>query len=449
MKKFLLISFLLISTTLQAQFDPLLQPNEGLIGGGLGVVWINGQPNYAMQFTPEIAFANVGVGINLRLEFDSKGNVRSENFNEFSDYLSIIRYVRYGHKGDDFYGRVGALDYATLGHGSIMYLYNNSPSFDSRRIGLEFDLDLGEYGIETVWGNFAQSGVAGFRGHVKPMQFTSLAKTPVLGNLEVGFSLASDFDKKAGVAAGNYDAVTNKFTSTVDEGSITIVGLDLGLPIVQSKTFDLQLYLDYAKIIDFGSGAATGIMMGFKGLGLVDVYARFERRFNGENYIPSYFNSLYEIERFNLNKSDGQVTSKVQQLKTIGDVGDGYFGSLLVKVLNTFRIIGSYQRLDDQPNSGRLYLSTEIAPESMPYMARAGYEKINIKDEGDMFNLDDRSYMFAELGYKPMPYVLVSIVYHWTYEPIRDADENIIEFKPQKRIEPRVSFIYPINIGGQ
>ena len=61
-----------------------------------------------------------------------------------------------------------------------------------------------------------------------------------------------------------------------------------------------------------------------------------------------------------------------------------------------------------------------------------------------MFKLDDRSYLFTEIGYKPTQYLLVSIVYNWTYTPVRDINDKIVDYKPQKRVEPRISLIFPM-----
>lgn len=432
--------------SINAQFDHLRQ-DEGKLAGGMGLTWIDGQPHYAVHFTPEIAFSNFGIGLDLNFEFNSSGELRTENFNEFSDYASIIRYVRYGRKNDPVYARLGALDYATLGHGSIMYLYNNSPAFDTRKIGLAFDIDFSTFGFESVYGNFGQSGVAGLRGYVRPLKFSSAGDIPIIGNLEVGATFATDFDENAGVTGGRINSDGN-FEVTDDEGSIQAYGFDLGLPIFSGSVASLDLYFDYAVLSSFGSGTATGFIFKLNGLGLVDVRTRFERRFNGDNYIPSYFNSLYEIERFKYNESTGAITSKVQSLKNNQSVGNGYYGELLVTVLNTFDILGSYQRLDDDPNSGILHLATDISPDGQPFVARAGYDKINIKGEGDIFKLDDRSYFFTEIGYKPLPYLIVSMVYHWTFSPIRDQDDRILRYEPQKKIEPRVSFVYPFDIGG-
>jgi hypothetical protein len=446
MKKTLtILSFILILNTTHAQFQQLRQ-DEGLLSGGMGMLWIDGQPHYSVRLQPEVAFANFGIGLDLNLEFQSDGNLRTENFNEFSDYLSIIRYARYGQKNDPVYVRLGALDYATLGHGSIMYLYNNSPSFDTRKVGLEFDIDFGTFGFESVYGNFAQAGVIGLRGYVRPLQWSpSTATIPILSGLEVGATFASDFDKNAGVIAGALDTDGN-FKASDDEGAVQAYGFDVGLPLFSGSVASMDIYFDYANLSSFGSGTAAGFIFRLNGLGLVDVHTRFERRFNNDGYIPSYFNALYEIERF---KFDGtSVSSKVQVLKAAGSVGNGYYGELLVTVLNTFDILGSYQRLDDDPNSGILHLSTDISPKGTSFVARAGYDKTNIRGEGDIFTLDDRSYLFAELGYKPLPYVIVSMVYHWTFTPLRDEDDNILRYVPQKKIEPRVSFVYPFNFGG-
>ncbi len=447
MKRALLFLFFILSyQTAFSQWEMLPGANQGNVAGGFGLTWIDGQPCYAVHLRPEVGFSNFGVGLDLNLEFTSEGKLRKENFNEFSDYLSIIRYVRYGYKRDDVYVRLGALDYATLGHGSIMYMYNNSPTYDVRKIGLEFDLDFDAFGFESVYGNFGETGVAGLRGYVRPLKFGG-SEIPIISNLEVGATFATDFNKYATVLNGSYDHTNNKFNITKDHGAIKIMGFDIGLPIGLSSFVTLTPYFDFAKIVDFGSGTAAGLMFDLNGLGLVDVRAKLERRFNGDNYLPSYFNSLYEIQRFALDTSTGTFSGKAAGLNALGSVGNGFYGELLVRVLNTFDIIGSYQRLDDYPTSGILHLMADVSPKDGSYVARAGYDKVNIQDEKDLFTLDDRSYLYTEVGYKPYPYLLVSLVYQWTFAPVRDADDRVIEFKPQKKIEPRVSFIYPFDFG--
>lgn len=441
MKK-LLALIVVFAFPLFAQFYDYPRPDEGYIAGGLGLNWIDGKPYYRISFRPEVSFANFGVGLDLNLDFDSEGKLRTENFNEASDYLSLIRYVRYGIKNDPVFIKLGALDYYTLGHGTIMQHYNNSPTYDARRIGLVADIDFGKFGFESIYGNFAQSGVFGMRGYVRPLQFTSANDIPILSNLEFGASYVTDFNKYARVDSGYFDQARN-FKVVKDRGALTIIGFDVALPLIKSSSITITPYLDYNKIIDFGSGVATGVKLDFEGMGLLSVSAKLERRFNNGKYLPSYFNSLYEIERFKSDSVKGTYSGKSLELANITENANGFYGDLLIRVLNLFDIYGGYQRLDKNPKSGILNLRTAIEPEGASFVLRAGYDKINIQDEKDLFKLDDRSYLFTEVGYKPVEYILVSIVYNWTFAPVRDNNDNIVGYEPQKRIEPRVSFIYP------
>lgn len=441
-----LILTYLFSSISFGQFNEYPRPDEGILTGGAGLIWIDGEPHYRISFRPEVSFANFGIGLDLNLDFDKYGKLRKENFDEFSDYLSLIRYARYGLKNEPVYIKLGALDYHTIGHGTIMSQYNNSPSFDTRKIGLVMDIDFGKFGFESIYGTFGEGGIFGLRGYFRPLQFNESTDLPILRNIEIGATYAVDFNKYAGVVGGNYNPSADEFEITEDRGALNIIGIDIGFPVIKSSLTTLTFYADYNKIIDFGSGVATGVKFDLNGLGLFSLVAKLERRFNGEKYIPSYFNSFYELDRFKvLDKSTGLFTSKIQQLALMTDPQNGWFGELGVRVLNLFDIIGSYQRLDKDSKSGILHLFTEIAPEEAPFIARAGYDKVRIENEKDIFKLDDRSYLYTELGYKPMPYLLVSMVYHWTFTPVRDSDDNVINYETQKRIEPRISFIYPFS----
>lgn len=449
MKKSAAILLFLLSffATTNAQFYDL-KDDQGLLSGGGGVTWIDGQPYLTLHFNPELAFGNVGIGLDLNFEFDQDGNLRTENFNTVEDYLAIIRYIRYGKKMDPFYFRIGALDYATLGHGSIMNLYNNSPSYDARKIGMAMDIDFNLLGFESVYSNFLNVGIGGMRAYLRPFKFTSLGSIPIIGDMEVAVSFVADWDKNAGVMEGEIDPETGNFVRTVDHGAVVIYGADIEFPIVNTTVTNLDLYFDFAKIDGFGSGKSLGLMFDFEVSSLLDIRTKLERRWNTEQYVPAYFNSLYEIARFNYDPITGDVNSKLKTVSTHVNDDNGYFGGLLIRVINTFDIVGTYERLDTTPNSGVLHLSTSVMPEGAPYIVRAGYDKVRIGDETDIFSLDDRSYLWAELGYKPFPYMIVSLMYMWNWTPVRDASKNILYYVSQEKVEPRISFVYPFDFGG-
>lgn len=463
----LIIALLIGVTFLSAQKAPskaaAASSTSGVMTGGMGMTWIDGEAYYLVNIAPELAFGKFGVGLDLNLHISSKDQkIRKEDFDETYDYLRIVRYLRYGSKGDQIYVRLGMLDYARLGHGSIVYNYKNSPSVDARRLGAELDLDFGKWGFESVYGDFGAAGLLGMRGYVRPLQFTKANAIPVISALEVGATFATDLRDDA--ADIYYNAATAPqmppvvprpesagypFDSKQNAGGLSIIGFDLGLPLLRLPIIDMTLYYDYAKILDFGSGMSAGLETNFSGFGLVRVFTRFERRFaQTDQYLPSYFDSFYELERYSLAvDTTGKVTqfsTKAQLLANTKSPGPGYFGSLTVDILGTLQIQGMYQRLDNDPKSGALHLGANTG-EKIPLVSlSAGYDKRNIASNTDMFTLDDRSLLYAEVGYKPYPFMIVSTVYTWTFAPEKDADGNISGYKPQKRITPKVSFVFPL-----
>ena len=69
MSKFFLI-VLVFTTNIYAQFNDYPLQDEGYLAGGLGLIWIDGQPHYKINLRPEFSFADFGVGFDLdtRLE---------------------------------------------------------------------------------------------------------------------------------------------------------------------------------------------------------------------------------------------------------------------------------------------------------------------------------------------------------------------------------------------
>lgn len=92
-------------------------------------------------------------------------------------------------------------------------------------IGLVLKYNIEEDpGVESIYSSFSPQGVFAIRGYVRPLQFTPAADIPIIGNLEVGASFASDMNKDAGIVNGNYDSVKKEFIVTEDLGSLSIVG---------------------------------------------------------------------------------------------------------------------------------------------------------------------------------------------------------------------------------
>jgi hypothetical protein len=438
MRKLLLLVVCFVAVNAAyAQYQQIAQDSlQNQLAGGLGLNWLNNQPFYDLRLTPDIAFGKVGVGLDLDLQFDAHGDLRKEDFKTASDYIRVIRYLRYGTETDTVFVKLGELDYVTLGDGSIINQYDNSPSFDARRTGMQFNLNFDKYGIQTLYSNFAQAGVVGARAFVKPLQLTSMTDVPILSSFEIGATYATDFDK---YATATIVDTTNPFTIQTN-GALSIYGGDIDFPLIHAGITSIDVFGDYAKINNFGSGTAAGVLFKFDFPILVNVTAKVERQFNQAHYIPGYFDNLYEIERFDTV----QLASKYMSLGAANTSTHGIFGDLLVQVLGTFDILGSFQKLDGSNNSGIFHSYCNVTPESSPIVVRAGYDKVGIYSFQDLITTDDRSLAYLEGGYKPIPYIIVSMMYLWNWTPVYNSGNDITGYAPQRSIQPKVTFVYNV-----
>jgi len=407
------------------------EPGNGQVAGGLGYAKIGDDNFFGITIRPELAIGKIGVGLNIDLLYNVEtGHIRTEDWNESYDYFRILRYVRYGHKRDPFYARVGALDRARIGHGFLMNFYTNeTANYDKRKIGFALDLDFGDFGFETMTSNLGRLELVGFRGYIRPMHFSEI---PILSNLAFGLSYVTDIDP-------------DEIRDTDD--AVAAFGFDTELPLINNDMLYTGLYYDYGKIVDYGNGTAFGVEAQLKGLaGLFNVYTKFERRLLGEKFIPSFFGAYYEVERHSktivpaMAGGDSVIHNrKADILEGLTKDTKGWYGELGAHVLGALQVVGTYQWLDENPN-GILHFQAEI-PDAVPKIsARATYDKIGIKTVKDL-SLPN-SIAAVGLGYKINPWMIVYMDYIYTFH-----ENEAGELKTQKRIRPSVSFVYNFPIG--
>ncbi|MBU1355164.1 MAG: hypothetical protein KJ620_01200 [Candidatus Edwardsbacteria bacterium] len=392
--------------------------------GGLGVVMIDGDMYYRVQLVPELSFSKIGLGLDVDLLFNNDG-IRKEDWNPKSRWVRIIRYARWGHKHDRVYVRAGALDAATLGHGSIMYRYGNQVNDADRKIGMELDLDFGMAGFESVVSNFGRAEIYGGRAYVRPLKSTEI---PILKNFEVGGTVASDLDPDQ--------------RSGTDDG-VTVFGFDLGLPIINTSLLYTQLYYDFAKIKSFGSGNAVGISADLKFPGnILILSSKLEQRFLGPRYLPQYFDRFYEVERYQL--FDTIPVWKSYMLNYLTEKRNGTYGELAATLVGKLTILGSYQAIHKVPYSGVLHFGTDLSQliPNNKMEIRAAYDQKGINGTKDLFTNNENTLVTVEGGYQVYSHVMLYLTYLKTYEKTTQDDAgNTIPayYKSVEKFSPRLA----------
>jgi hypothetical protein len=413
--------------------------NQGVFMGGMGLASIGGETFYTINLRPEFAFGKFGAGLDFTLRYNAQtGALRNEDWNDGYDFLRAIRYMRYGRKKrDTFYTRAGALESARLGHGLIMNYYNNTLIYDERKVGLELDYDFGIGGFELVNSSFGRREVIGGRVFYRPLQL--MTEMPIIKNFALGATFVRDDDP-------------DSYRGTAD--GISVYGLDAELPIIKTKLSELKLYADLAKIQDFGSGQAAGVELNIFGVsGLFDFGAQLERRFLGEQFLAAYFGPFYELERTSFqNPATGQAVPKKQFLGNQKS-SSGTFGLLYGQLLNSLRLVGTFERRDGKPKSGILHIEA-VLPETIPKVAfRASYDDKNIDNFGDVFKLDDNAAARIGVGYRMDPLILyIDYIYTFQYNPNKiDSKTGLPKggYEVQKRIEPHIALAFTFPVGGR
>jgi hypothetical protein len=450
MKRFFCALFvLLIPAFIFAQWSGYYTDKSEL-DGGLGMTWIDNHAYYTIAFQPDIQIGKVGVGLGINLLYSTEtGKIRSQDWNSGNTLAHLVRYLRYGQKGDPFYTRIGALDAERIGHGFILNNYNNQINYDERKIGLSLDADFGPFGFESMTNNLGRLEVVGGRGYVRPL-FGS--ETPILKRFAIGASVVTD-------------AVPNANSNKKDR--ITEWGIDAELPFIKSDALKMMLYADHAQIVNHGHGETVGIRTDFNTLwGFLGLTVDFERRMLGGGFIAEYFGPFYEVLRYTTvgelvgfyesmgGSQLGLSKDMIKYLSTptfavgqsmlldmMNQKRNGWYGALDLDFFHLVRVIGAYQKMDDQ-NNGALHIGGGLAKTIPLVDVQASYDKRGITTIKDLFTLDYRSFARVGVGYKIKPYLLVYMDYIWSFA----WDQTTGQFKPQERVQPRLSFRYPFSL---
>jgi hypothetical protein len=403
-------------------------PDQNTVAGGLGITWIDDQPYTTITLSPEFSIGKFGVGIYFQLLMDNnnKFKIRDDEYKGGAGYFRMIRYVRYGHKYDPFYARVGNLILSSLGNGFLMWNYTNVSNYDQRKLGLAFDVDFGKFGFESVVNNLGRLELVGGNLYFRPFRFVN-DDMVLLKNFRLYGTYVYD----------------NEFPSWEAPGEIKKLnawGLGADLVFIDLPIFRSGVYFDFAKFQDFGSGKAVGVNAIFPEFaGLFGLSAKLEKRWNGEQFIPSFFGPLYERDR-QLSPFEFPEQSPIGLLENAPKT-EGYFGQLAGHVINKVRLIGNFQRLNGIPQSGALHLEA-LAPDLVPkFELSAFYDKRGIDTFKDVRTLDNQSLMAVDVGYRLNFFLVLSTRYLWYW--VEEVDEfGNVQYRPVERIEPRLSFSY-------
>jgi hypothetical protein len=416
-----------------------LAEKEGKNSAGAGLGFGKIGDDYFLQLVPrlDLNFGKVGLGINVPLQlevYDDLGRFRREDWNEISDFLRVIRYVRYGHKRSDdlLYVRVGEIA-AELGHGTIMTRYLNNVDVDTFRLGSQLDVYTKWGGVETVvsdygtWaGNSPESMLMGARLYVKPYAFVD--PDAYLNMFAVGLSAVSDLNAPRRLE-GDLDDKGNFEVATA--APLTVYGVDLEAQVLRTDMVKLTPYTDLNFISNAGWGWHLGTLFEFRfpiGFELT-IPVRLEYRRFASDYIPAYFSTFYEIERYAFVPAGRLAPPKAAVVSAAADDEgiNGYYGDLAFSFAGMFQIGAVYEDYDGADPNLAAFLAV---PALEVIQFKAYYTRTGIRGWGDIFALDNRSLLVAEARYEVVTFIYLvgRFTRHWVPRASGEGFESTDDF---------------------
>ena len=271
----------------------------------------NGPITYqTLNIQPELNIGKIGIGLDITFnfrftdengDFDLReadwipvGETDAEKFQSFlSLYLPLFRYIKYGEKGGPLYAKIGSIEDGTIGNGFIFGNYANTNFLPNTRIvGLSFDLDgklfnFPYLGIETFIGNLSLFDVLGVRLYTRPLNWLDV---PIIKEMELGGSYATDTNPQAYYT----------FENSVNVKPVQMFGFDLFNPILSNDIVSLAAFGDIVfqpPVGEIRTATATGGMIGVGGKFFSFVPYGLQLRILGDDFVPVYFDSSYDLFR--------------------------------------------------------------------------------------------------------------------------------------------------------
>lgn len=428
------------------------EPNEWNFETGIGLTSVDSTNFYLFNAFPSYTTKDetFKAKLNLPLRFATKGfDFRKDDYKTGTQVLSALNlaysYVTYNREFG-ITGNFKEVKEQSMGKGSIMYQYNNSTSYEDRKGGVDLSMAIQGSSINFLLADITKGGVVGADFNLEVMSLLgekdSRLDIPVLKHFFLGFNYGGDFNEKAGVI--KIDTLTGAILE--DKGAMHIIDTYAQMRLFDEPNFNIELYGDYSKIMKFGSNFMTGLDLNFTSkVGSLSLSA--QRRFQQGKYLPTYFDAFYETDRFqDLVNTTGRhiLNSKVAMLDSLEELQGSTLAQAFGELGKQFYVLGAYQKIDKGGFGGELYLVAALPKAIERTSIYGGYYKRNIQDASEAFTLNQDAYFFGRLDYLLNDFIVFSLSYQQTFAPVRDAQNNVIDFTPQKRFQPEINFIFPL-----
>ncbi len=353
------------------------------MGLAVGSATINDTIYNQVALRPELSFGKLGIGLDLVMYIDNEGNVRKDEWDEPSDFIDKLLYIRWGQKSDPFWLVWGSLDNVTLGYGGLLSGYSNMMEFPSvRKVGINTGFGFGNFGTEIFLSNmkdFSRGGtLMGLRGTYKisealpitigmnfvqdmnqfsglkdkdgdnyPDMFDDFPDDETLWNdtdgdgipdinggnktPDGGWDIDADGNNILDSQQTDLKLKSEPFKSNNNEAVAQGFAFDIGYPVVRSKAFNLEIYSELNTLSFSQSKGDTTYFkrdkMNGSGITVPGMRASvfgflnlsFEYRIKKGYFVPQFFDGSYDLSRVTVQTTDSGILVRTKDQVIFSD----------------------------------------------------------------------------------------------------------------------------------
>ena len=439
-----------------------LVPWENRVGAVVGMERI-GDVFYA-AITPSINYStelndqpfSMSFGVPLRLEvvdtrpanaatgdahgWSHAGRFRKQDWDEIGDFAQIIRQIQYGGKESHLYVDVNAFKASSIAHGTILKRYNPNLNLNSRQVSGEIDGFTDWVGGELFVNNVVAPNVIGGLVFVKPLSFVN-RQNYVMRSFSLGLTAVADVDAPPrakldladvdnnGIRERQYLVDQNTYKPFYTATTVLATGIDAEVKLVDTKNTDWKTYLDYSMLMSglptdgnhpvdgfpptryVSSGGLTWgnlIRLNFGNDTVHALRLRAEVRRYDQNYLPSYFDVMYEVQRLQYrigSRTADPNGTKVQAIlgRPITNDGAAVIGAYFEaswRIAEIFAMAVGIEVNDTEPDNN-LFVHLEM-PEYKNFQFLATFHRRSATTAGNLFGFKStgREIFLAKARYR-------------------------------------------------
>lgn len=318
------------------------------------------------------------------------GRFRTEDWDQAEDFVRPLRYVSWGQKEDRLYIDVNRVHAISIGHGQLVRRYAPNVDIDEDNLFAQADGYNDWGGVELMAGPFPIPRLVGGLAFIKPLgivnSFSPIGKDDswlreVASSWSIGFSYVTDLNTPTGletragsdgeqrfiIDAANQLVWRNKANPVGDV--VQGIGVDSEVKVFKSSAVDIKVYGDWSQLLFPGDSSSADAFAPFTGGGATvgglmrvslgetpvrpiekeddetkagrkpreqkaahGLRLRLEARSFAPTFLPSYWNTLYEVDRFQFGFAADRRTlpTKIAYLAGLQDEPwrAGYFTEL-------------------------------------------------------------------------------------------------------------------------